>query len=215
LVGGGWGGTGRDAHLSARILDYEATVVALEAELDGYRAKGGAFYEDGMSFEAKMRADAEARVRELEAEVARLTPPTDVEHCDRCGRPTAKDAAQRHLRCEEYQMGSLCQDCYDLHALEGEILTLKWEAARLTPPAATGGAVEGMKKGMALEHRDVAYECWQVWTGFPDHPAPRVVDTDALAALRAAEALVSPPLSTTGVVTSESGDDAKEGDGNA
>jgi hypothetical protein len=39
LVGGGWGGTGRDAHLSARILDYEATVAALEAELVALKAK--------------------------------------------------------------------------------------------------------------------------------------------------------------------------------
>jgi hypothetical protein len=48
------------------------TIAKLEAELDGYRAKGGAFFEDAASFEAKKRADAEAKVAALEAEVARL-----------------------------------------------------------------------------------------------------------------------------------------------
>ena len=145
------------------IESYEAAVAALEATLDGYRAKGGAFFEDGFSYEAKMRAEAEARVQELEAEAAtrkesidrlhqtaldvmrerdearaevqRLTPPANAEHCDRCGRPAAKDAAQHYLHCEECDTGSLCQDCYDLHAMEGEILTLKREVARLTPLA--------------------------------------------------------------------------------
>jgi len=70
---------------------------------------------------------------------------------------------------------------------DAKLAALEAEVARLTPLAATGRAVEGMKKGMALEHRDVAYECWQVWTGFPDHPAPRVMDTDALAGMCAAE----------------------------
>jgi hypothetical protein len=58
-----WPVFGREKEL---IDAYEATVVALEAELDGYRAKGGAFFEDAASFEAKKRADAEAEVARLE-----------------------------------------------------------------------------------------------------------------------------------------------------
>jgi len=152
-------------------LAMRATVAALEATLDGYRAKGGAFFEDGMSFEAKMRADAEAKVAELEAEVARLTPLAAAgEAVEGMGNDTA-----------------LWRTCIDWRFLDA-VDDMTWPDENSVILSAM--LPEGETVGSSFH------------------------DT-ALAALRAAEALVSPPLSTTGVVTSESGDDAKEGDGNA
>jgi len=52
--------------VATTILRYEATLDALE--------KDSASYEDAASFEAKKRADAEAKVAALEATVAALTP---------------------------------------------------------------------------------------------------------------------------------------------
>ena len=129
-----------------------------------------------------------------DAEPPLLTTPADVEHCDRCGRPAAKDAAQHYLHCEECDTGSLCQDCYDLHAMEGEILTLKREVARLTPLAAVGEAVEGMGNGLCLDHTGYGKyqpddEAWMIFETPDIHGERRFVakGPTALAALAAAK----------------------------
>lgn len=48
---------------------YEATVAALEAELDGCRS-GSAMWEDSARYESKKRADAEAEVERLQGALA-------------------------------------------------------------------------------------------------------------------------------------------------
>jgi uncharacterized coiled-coil protein SlyX len=77
---------------------YEATLAALEATLDGYRAKGGAFFEDAASYEAKKRAEAEARVQELEAEATTRKESIDRLHQTALDVMRERDEARAEVR---------------------------------------------------------------------------------------------------------------------
>jgi vacuolar-type H+-ATPase subunit I/STV1 len=177
------------------ILRYEATVAELEATLDGYRAKGGAFFEDGFSYEAKMRAEAEARVQELEAEAATRKESIDRLHQTALDVMRERDEARAEaeakvaeLEAETVMLEPMRQQLRNLRqrmaGLDARVKSLEDENARLTPLAEVGKAVEGMAVGDALG--PTSETTWQL-THIKGGRLEASEGPTALAALRAAK----------------------------